>query len=199
MVGMKQRVVVNGITGEQIVFGEYGTDEDGTFLRLDEFSLPADSAGPEEHRHPSGDESFEVLEGRLGIRIDDEEFVLGPGESTTVPAGARHMWWNAGDTTVVGRGELRNPGRIEAMITTFFALGNRGMVGQNGEPSLLQSAVVLAEYTEEYDPSFLPRSVKFLLLYVLAPLGRALGYPAVLPYAPPSTPHAADRLVISHP
>ncbi len=196
---MEQRIIVNGVTGEQLVFGEYGTDKNGTFLRFDEVSLPADRAGPEEHRHLLGDEYFEVVEGRLGIRIDGEASVLEPGESTTVPAGTRHMWWNAGDTTVVGRGELRNPGRFEELVTTFFALGNRGMVGRNGEPGLLQTAVVLAEYADEYDPAFLPRPVKFLLNYVVAPLGRALGYPVVVPYAPPSTPHTVDRLVTSHP
>jgi mannose-6-phosphate isomerase-like protein (cupin superfamily) len=191
---MEPRIVVNGVTGERIVFGEYGADGEGTFLRLDEFSLPAGSAGPEEHRHLLGDERFEVVEGRLGIRIDDEEFVLGPGESTTVPAGARHVWWNADDTTVVGRGELRNPGRIEEMITTFFALANRGTGGRNGQPGLLQSAVVLAEYAEEYDLSTLPRPVKLLVISVLAPLGRALGHPVVVPYVPPSTPATAEPI-----
>lgn len=192
---MKRRTIINGITGERIVFGDYGADEDGTFLRFDEVSLPVDSTGPEEHRHPLGDERFEVIEGRLGIRIDGDEVVLEPGDSITVPAGARHTWWNAGDTTVVGRGELRNPGRIEEMITTFFALANRGTGGRNGQPGLLQSAVVLAEYTEEYDLSVLPRPAKLLVIYVLAPLGRVLGYPAVVPYVPPSTPGAADPIV----
>lgn len=85
------------------------------------------------------------------------------------------------------------------MITTLFALVNRGTVGRNGQPGLLQSAVVLAEYTEEYDLWSLPRLVKLLVISVLAPLGRVLGYPAVVPYAPPSTPHGADRPVTSHP
>ncbi|MCU4754364.1 cupin domain-containing protein [Halobacteria archaeon AArc-curdl1] len=194
---MKQRTIGNGATGEQIIFGEYGTDENGRFLRLDEISLPADSTGPEEHRHLTGDEYFEAVEGRLGVRIGNEEFVLRPGESATAPAGVPHTWWNAGDTTVVWRGELRNPGRFEEMLTSYFALENRAMIDGNGRPSLVRSAVVVAEHAKEHDPSFLPWPVKFFLTSVLAPLGRALGYPAAVPYVPPPTPDAAEPTVTS--
>lgn len=152
---------------------------------FDEVSLPADSAGPPEHRHLLGDERIEVADGRLGIRVDDEEHVLEAGEATTVPKGARHTWWNAGDTTVVTGGELRDPGRFEEALTTFFALVNDGKVDARGRPGLLQASVWLAEYRHEYDPSFLPAPAKWIAFHLLAPLGRALGYRLVHEYVEP--------------
>lgn len=188
---MDQRIIVNGQTNERVVFGEYGTDAEGEYLWIDEVSLPAGSQGPPEHRHLRGEERFEVVEGKLGIRVDGQEFVLGPGETATVPAGARHTWFNAGDTTVVGRGELREPGRFEELLTTVFTLMNTGRVNRRGQPGLIQGSVTLAEYREEYDPAYLPRPVKWVALNLLAPLGRTLGYEAVHEYVPPADDRSA--------
>jgi mannose-6-phosphate isomerase-like protein (cupin superfamily) len=42
------------------------------------------------HRHPETDETFLVIEGRLGIEFEDHEVVLEAGEITTVPRGIAH-------------------------------------------------------------------------------------------------------------
>ena len=42
------------------------------------------------HRHPETDETFLVIEGRIGIEFEDHEVILEAGEITTVPRGVAH-------------------------------------------------------------------------------------------------------------
>ena len=50
------------------------------------------SAGlPPEHLHPSQDERFEVLEGRVRAIVGGDERLYGPGETFGVPAGTPHQ------------------------------------------------------------------------------------------------------------
>ncbi len=46
--------------------------------------------GATPHFHREHADSFYVLEGELGLLVDDEEHVLGPGASASVPAGVVH-------------------------------------------------------------------------------------------------------------
>jgi mannose-6-phosphate isomerase-like protein (cupin superfamily) len=50
------------------------------------------------HSHPSSDDLFLVLSGRLTIRLRDREVVLGPGELFVVPAGVEHQPYAAEET-----------------------------------------------------------------------------------------------------
>ncbi len=43
------------------------------------------------HRHPDGDETFLVIEGRVLLRTANESVELGPGQMYTVPAGLAHV------------------------------------------------------------------------------------------------------------
>ena len=45
--------------------------------------------GPD-HVHPRQEERFEVLSGKLGLRVEGVERVLGEGEAITAPAGSAH-------------------------------------------------------------------------------------------------------------
>jgi mannose-6-phosphate isomerase-like protein (cupin superfamily) len=42
------------------------------------------------HLHPGSDETFLVLEGSLGIELEDREAILMPGEMMTIPKGTAH-------------------------------------------------------------------------------------------------------------
>ncbi len=88
------------------------------------------------HSHPDTDELFLVLEGELGIRLEDREVVLRPGEVFVVPRGTIHQPFsaegasalllepsstvNTGDTP----GELTAPRRLRA-----------GLNASTGEPA----------------------------------------------------------------
>jgi mannose-6-phosphate isomerase-like protein (cupin superfamily) len=58
---------------------------------------PPDGPVEEIHVHDSSDEVVRVIEGIVYLTLEDEEQVLTPGDEATIPAGARHRRWNAGD------------------------------------------------------------------------------------------------------
>lgn len=52
------------------------------------------------HHHPTSDETFLVIEGRLGIEFEDGELELEPGQLVTVPRGVRHRTRPIGGVSV---------------------------------------------------------------------------------------------------
>jgi mannose-6-phosphate isomerase-like protein (cupin superfamily) len=48
------------------------------------------------HVHHEDDEAWYVLRGRLGFRVGEETFEVGPGSAVLAPRGTPHTWWNAG-------------------------------------------------------------------------------------------------------
>ncbi|MBP7240938.1 cupin domain-containing protein [Amaricoccus sp.] len=61
----------------------------GTSLVVREWTM----SGPAwMHVHPSDDEAWHVLEGRLRFRLPDREFDAGPGTTVFVPAGLAHTY-----------------------------------------------------------------------------------------------------------
>jgi quercetin dioxygenase-like cupin family protein len=66
---------------------------------------------PPAHLHPEQDESFEVLSGTIGVRIDGEERSYGPGDAFEVPRGAVHQMWNPGKEPARAIWQTRPAGR----------------------------------------------------------------------------------------
>jgi len=53
--------------------------------------------GPPLHVHPGFDETYLVLEGRLGVTVGEERRELGPGEAAYVSGTVPHTFGNPGD------------------------------------------------------------------------------------------------------
>lgn len=51
------------------------------------------------HRH-TVEEAVMMFEGRIWVRVADEEYLIGPGETVIIPPNTAHAWGNAGPTTV---------------------------------------------------------------------------------------------------
>jgi mannose-6-phosphate isomerase-like protein (cupin superfamily) len=84
---------------EETLAGRTIGTQDGTFVVAEwadrgETSRERPIAPP--HLHRSEDEAWYVLEGRLGLRVADEEVEAGQGGAVMVPAGVSHSYWNAG-------------------------------------------------------------------------------------------------------
>lgn len=73
------------------------------------------------HIHHEDDEAWYVLRGKLGFRIGEETFEVGPGSAVLVPRGTPHTWWNAGD--VEAEYLLVMPPRIAALIDALHQPG----------------------------------------------------------------------------
>jgi hypothetical protein len=70
--------LINLVTGLRTVFRKTARNTDGDLLQVDWIGSPGWTTGPE-HVHPLQEERFEVLSGKLGLRVDDVERVHGAG------------------------------------------------------------------------------------------------------------------------
>lgn len=173
-------VFENPVTGERAVT-VVGTEEtNGERAVVDLFVRPR-GAVVGEHVHPSMEESFTVVRGRVGFRLGERRETAEPGVTLHVPAGVVHDWWNAGDEEAEVRVEVRPAARFEEMILTLFGLAQDGKTDAKGMPKLLQLAVLAREFEDVVVFTKPPRILQAILFAVLAPLGHRLGYRAVYP------------------
>jgi mannose-6-phosphate isomerase-like protein (cupin superfamily) len=94
------------------------------------------------HYHPSQDEHFEVLEGRIHAVIGDEEVWYDQGESFDVPAGTPHQMAAEGPTRT--RWEVRPALRTAEFFERFYdAL-------DNGFPEGTTAQDFLEEYSDVF-------------------------------------------------
>ena len=168
------------INGQRAVFRDTAQDTAGELLRLDFFVAPGGFLG-NEHLHPVQEERVEVLSGSLRCRLGGAERTLGRGACVAVPPGMPHTLWNVGEEEAHALVEYRPALRTEVLFETLFGLGRDGKTDEGGSPSLLQGAVMLEGYEEEYRLARPPLPVQKALVGVLAPIGRLLGYRASYP------------------
>ena len=121
-----------------------------------------------------------MLSGTLGLTVDGEEQLLGPGESFVVEPGARHMPRNAGDDDLRFRAEMRPAGRFEEFLAEITAVNNSG---RGGLFYLLTAARVIHRFPDVEHPTRLPQALERTLFTVLAAAGTVLR----LRIPPPST------------
>lgn len=171
----RRDVVENPVTGDRIIFSKRAVDTDGELV-LGELHAAPQSPGLPEHIHPTQDEHWEVLSGELSIKLDREVRTLSEGEEVTFPQGSPHMVWNESDREARARVEFRPGFRVELLIETFFGLAQDGKTDDQGMPNLLQTAVILHEFRDEFYLTELPIFIQRPLFAALAQIGRLLGY-----------------------
>jgi len=173
-------VLENPVTGERAVV-RVGTEESGGELLVADLHVRPGGAVMGEHTHPALWESFEVVRGRLGYRLDGREGVAGPGERLNVPPGATHDWWNAGEGEAQVLVEISPGARFDEMIRNAFGLARDGKTNAKGQPHLLQAALFAREFDDVIRFTRPPRPVQRALFAILAPVARLLGHKGSYP------------------
>jgi mannose-6-phosphate isomerase-like protein (cupin superfamily) len=112
--------VENPQTGERIVFVKTAAQTRGELLEMDDL-WPDPDHRTLPHVHPGMEERWEVVEGRAGFRIGDDEHEIGPGESVTAPPGTVHSGWNASGGPTRLRIQMRPALRWEDFVVRLFA------------------------------------------------------------------------------
>jgi quercetin dioxygenase-like cupin family protein len=77
------------------------------------------------HVHQDHDEWSYILEGRIGARIGDDEFIAETGSYILKPRQIPHVFWNPDDEPARIL-EIITPSGLEEMFATFGELGARG-------------------------------------------------------------------------
>jgi mannose-6-phosphate isomerase-like protein (cupin superfamily) len=169
------QTLVNPVSGERITFRRVAAVTNGELLAID-LELPPGGRVPGGlHIHPVQEERFEIVSGRLRLRIGRlgrKRVVAGPGEVVVVPPGLRHDFANVGDVDVVVRVEVRPALEMERLFETAVALAEQGRTLRNGIPKPLDLALFVREFAQEVRGAFPPF---WLQRPVLAPLAWIAG------------------------
>jgi quercetin dioxygenase-like cupin family protein len=167
-------VLENPVTGERAVYRRTAAETGGEAVEYDLFFRPQGFVA-REHLHPSQDERHEVIEGRLGLVLEGSERVLEPGDVVVVKAGTPHRLFPAHEGQVQVRFELRPALRTQELLELFFRLAREGKVSKEGNPGLLELAVIVRDYEREGYVTRPPLAVQRALFGPLAALARLLG------------------------
>jgi quercetin dioxygenase-like cupin family protein len=173
-------VYENPVTGERAVI-RLGTEESGGELLVADLYVRPGGAVAGEHVHPIIEETFTVVSGRVGFRVDGRESVAEPGRRLHVPPGTAHDWWNAGEEEARVVVEIRPAARFEEAIVNTFGLARDGKTNEKGMPNLLQTALIAREFEDVLYFTTPPRAIQKVLFAVLAPVARLLGYKGSYP------------------
>jgi quercetin dioxygenase-like cupin family protein len=185
----------NPVTGEVLIFHRTSEQTDGELVVVETVVRPGGFVAAA-HVHPQQSERFEVLEGRLGLRVGRKELLAGPGEVALVPAGTPHQFWNAGDGDARFLCEVRPALRFESLIETMFTLAAEGKTNRRGMPNPLRLAVIAQAHFDTVRLPFPSAGLQRAALALAAPLGKALGYRETATPKPkpgpqrPTRPHA---------
>lgn len=173
------REITNG-KGDRMVFLKTGADTHGELLEMEAHYRPH-SAMPPAHSHPRQRERFEIVRGEYRANIGGEERTYRMGDIFEIPPGVPHWMNNVSGEPGQLLWQVRPALRTEDMFRVLFGLARDGKTNASGTPNLLQLAVILRAYRNEFAVSSPPRIVQGVLFPLLASIGRLLGHSAVYP------------------
>jgi quercetin dioxygenase-like cupin family protein len=174
--------LVNPVTGLRTVFRKTAQNTSGELLQVDWIGEPGWTTGPD-HVHPYQEERFEVLSGKMGLRVEGVERVYSAGEVIVAPAGSAHAAWNAGDDEVHVLVDFMPALRTETAFETLARLARDGKTNKAGAPrNPLLLALILHHFEEEIYFVRPPLFFQRMIFGALAKVARLLGYRAEYPY-----------------
>jgi quercetin dioxygenase-like cupin family protein len=180
----------NPVTGEAMTFLTTSSETGGEYVEIELRARP-DAFVAAAHVHPAQSETFEVVAGTLGVKVDGDERTVGAGDVVVVEAGQAHKWWNAGDSELVFRCVVRPALQFEQLIETMFSLAADDKTNKRGMPNPFRLAVIAKAHRDTVVLPFPPVWAQKLALAAGAPVGRLFGYGATYRSAPAIEPAPA--------
>ena len=183
----------NPATRLRTVFRETSHETEGELLQVDWIGAPGWSTGPD-HVHPEQEERFEVLSGRVGLRVNGSDGLYGPGQVLVAPAGSPHAAWTEGDEPAHLLVDFRPALRTEIAFETLAGLAQAGKTNAAGAPkNPLQLALTLRHFKREIHLAKPPLAVQRALLGPLAATASLLGLKPEHPYLPTDSIHTTKE------
>lgn len=169
------QVLDNPVTGETLTFQATSRTTDGAALRFD-VRCRAQASGPPEHVHPSSRESFQLVAGRLRLRLGGRDQILEAPATIDIPAGTPHTFWNDGPEAASIAVSYEPAGTFEHFLETLYELAADGRTNSKGVPNPFRMAVIAREHLGDITLARPPVAVQRAAFALLAPLGRLAGY-----------------------
>src|SRR5689334_2964147 len=160
----------NRHTGERLTMRRVQRDgETGLHLKG---SLPPHREGPPMHVHFLEDEEGRIHSGTVSVVLDGRQISLGPGESTSIPRGTPHRWWNEGNEPLEFEGYARPVVDLDRYLQAMFEIMN---AGTDGRPPLFYLAHAALRHRRTQAALVLPRPIQAILFPLVVALGTVLG------------------------
>lgn len=169
----------NQKTGQEIKFLQTAKNTNGKLLEM-EVTYRPHSKEPPPHYHPYQEENFTMIAGQMTVHVNGELRTLGEGETLRVPANTVHSMWNGTGEKAIVNWKVQPAMETECFLETLTGLANDGKTNDEGMPGLLQVALTVNKYADEFrlaKPPFALQKIVFLLLSPFAYLsGRRPAY-----------------------
>ncbi|POY34769.1 cupin domain-containing protein [Solitalea longa] len=131
---MKTRTIENPLIKDKVTFLETANETAGkhTFVEVE----LSPGGGNDLHYHKVFSETFEVVEGELGVEADGEKIIIKKGESYKVSENIMHRFFNPSDSTPVTFNVLLEPGHagFEQTLMVSYGLCRDGRTNKKGMP-----------------------------------------------------------------
>jgi mannose-6-phosphate isomerase-like protein (cupin superfamily) len=150
-----------------------GEDTDGELLEAESWLGPH-SPSPPVHVHDNAEDSFEILEGRLDVKLDGIWRTYGPGERAAAAAGHRHTLRNAHDEPVRFINRHRPALDFEGFFRDIASLTSTQRMGA-GTPRSPRQAIYAAMLFQAHPTAIRTSRLQRFAFALLSGLGRMLG------------------------
>ncbi|HXH85361.1 MAG TPA: cupin domain-containing protein, partial [Nitrospira sp.] len=169
---MSARTLHNPRTGETITFTRTSRDTGGGLFEMN-YKMAPHAAIADEHSHPHQEMIISVLSGTLTCTVDGADKKIQAGAKVIIPAGVFHFQRNDSETEVQAVEQYRPALQMQEFFEVLIGWANDNKTNEWGLPTPLRSAVMHRYFKRSIRSSSKWRN---LMAWLLAPLGRALGY-----------------------
>jgi quercetin dioxygenase-like cupin family protein len=160
----------NARTGQRMRFETTSPE----VLRIECWSPPSPAREPE-HTHPKQESRFELISGELVFELEGAPRTVAAPGTMTIPAGARHRFWNASSEEAHYVQEFRPALGTRAFFELLFHLANEGRLDEQGMPALLDIPAMLDASADVIRPTSPPWPVLRLSAALLRPIAAIRG------------------------
>lgn len=146
---------------------------DGDIERVETEGTISPGGGPPMHVHFKQDESFTVVEGRIGIQeMGKEPEYFEAGMTKLFKRGVAHRFWNAGDDLLHIQGYVQPANNIVYFLAEMYR-----SIKENGgkRPGTFDAAYLTDRYKSEFAMVGLPYFVKNVVMPMTLLFGKLVG------------------------
>jgi mannose-6-phosphate isomerase-like protein (cupin superfamily) len=157
------------LVGDEVTFIKTGEETEGEYCIVKVVLQPGGDTGL--HYHTRFEESFEVLQGHLGLQDQQEIIQLAPGEKYTIGKNRRHRFFNSSKGPVTFLCTITPAGSFEQLLRIAYGLAADGKVTKKGIPKNIWHLALMFQIGESYLPG-MPLWLQKKLFGALAAIAR---------------------------
>jgi quercetin dioxygenase-like cupin family protein len=173
----KGQIITNPINGDTYEYVETAKDTNGERVTMKATIKTKGQLVPN-HYHVYQDETFEVVSGNLTIWLGGNEKTLSAGEKLTLPKNIAHNHYNNSNIPVSYIHTVTPALDFDYLIENLVGLAADGK-SKHGKFGLVQELVTLKYLDSKTFLADIPLKVQKILMNIVAPIGRLMGYRAI--------------------